>query len=92
MMNEVKFADLCDNLQKMNEEQLRQLSEMAMDRIVERRDRFESLCAGLYSYLDAIFEEFPNAKVYLRKSPTELIDLMDYIVPEETYEICEIGD
>lgn len=92
MMNPVLFADLCDNIQKMNKEQLRELAQRCEERIDERKERFEQLCAGLYNYLEAINEEFPNSHVYLTKSPTEKIDLMDYIIPEETFEICEIGD
>lgn len=92
MMNPVLFADLCDNIQKMNKEQLEELARMATERVEERQERFEQLCAGLYDYLEAINEEFPNSHVYLTKSPTEKIDLMDYIIPENTFECCEIGD
>lgn len=92
MLNEVKFADVCDTLHKMNEAQLTTLAEMAKERIVERRDRFDTLCSGLYGYLEAISREFPNAKVYLRETPEELLDLMDYLIPEGWSEICEIGD
>lgn len=91
-MNEVKYADVCDTLHQMNEAQLTALAEMAKERIIERRDRFDSLCSGLYGYLDAIFREFPNAKVYLCKGPDELLDLMDFLIPEGWSEICEIGD
>jgi hypothetical protein len=67
MMNPVRFADLCDNVQNMNKEQLRTLAQMCEERIDERQERFEHLCSGLYDYLQTIFDEFPNAHVYLCK-------------------------
>ena len=92
MMNEVLFADLCDNLKKMNEAQLKALAEMAEERIVERRDRFEQLCAGFYDYLRSLQEEFLNAKVYLCQKGEPDFDVMDLIIPEKMWEVCEIGD
>lgn len=92
MMNPVKFADLCDNIQKMNKEQLEELARMATERIEERQERFENLCAGFYDYLQAIQDEFPNAHVYLVHGNAEKFDVMDCIIPQKTFEICEIGD
>ena len=92
MMNPVRFADICDNVQNMNKEQLRALAQMCEERIDERQERFEQLCAGLYDYLHIIQEEFPNAHVYLCKNGAPDLDLMDYIIPEKEWEICEIGD
>ena len=82
MLEENKFTYVCNSIHKMNEAQLTELAEMAKERIIERRDRFDTLCSGLYGYLEAIFREFPNAKVYLRKGPDELLDLMDFLIPE----------
>ncbi len=87
MMSEVRFADLMDNLSKMNESQLQALAEAASDRIIERRERFTTLCENLARDLNTLFDEFPNAKV-----PLGGIDLMDHIVPKDFAESCEIGD
>lgn len=92
MMNAVKFADLCDNIKNMNKEQLEELARMATERIDERQERFEHLCSGLYNYLQTIFDEFPNAHVYLCKDGKQDLDLMDFIIPHNTFECCEIGD
>ena len=92
MMNPVRFADLCDNVKNMNKEQLRALAQMCEERIDERQERFEQLCNGMYNYLQTIFDEFPNAHVYLCKNGKPDLDLMDYIIPQNTYECCEIGD
>ena len=92
MMNAVKFADLCDNIKDMNKEQLEELARMATERIEERQERFEQLCAGFYDCLATIQEEFPNAKVYLCKCGGPDVDVMDLIIPEKEWEVCEIGD
>ena len=92
MINSVKFADLCDDLQNMSKAQLQMLAQMCEERINERQERFEFLCAGLYDYLQTILCEFPNAHVYLCKNGKPNLDLMDYIIPQNTYECCEIGD
>ena len=91
MMNPVRFADLCDNVQNMNRDQLRALAQMCEERIDERQERFEHLCSGLYDYLQAIFDEFPNAHVYLCKDVKPDLDLIDFIIPKNTFECCEIG-
>lgn len=92
MMHEVKFADICGNIKSMNKEQLQTLAKMCEERIDERQERFEQLCAGFYDYLHTIQEEFPNAKVYLIHGNAEKFDVMDCIIPEKEWEICEIGD
>ena len=92
MINPVRFADLCDNIQNMNKEQLRTLAQMCEERIDERQERFEQLCNRFYNYLEDIQKEFPNAHVYLCKDGKLDLDLMDYIIPQNTYECCEIGD
>lgn len=70
MMNEVKFADLLDQVQKMDKEQLLTLADACATRIEERQARFDYLCGELEKYLEAIYQEFPNAHIYLTKTPT----------------------
>lgn len=92
MMNEVKFADLLDQVQKMDKQQLLTLADACATRIEERQERFDYLCGELEKYLEAIYQEFPNAHIYLTKTPTQDIDLLDYILPEDFLKICQIGD
>lgn len=92
MMNEVRYADLLDKLGEMSQSQLAGLLTATEDRMTERLDRFQYLCKQLEMYLDTIFKEFPDANVYLVKSPTEQINLLDYIIPQDFLEKWEIGD
>lgn len=92
MMNEVKYADLCDKLSEMSISQLEALAEQAKDAIIGRRDRFEYLCTNLYTYLETLQKEFPNANVYLCEHGEPDVNLMSYIIPQYGVEVCEIGD
>ena len=92
MMNEVKYADLLDKLGEMSQSQLAGLLTATEDRMVERLERFQYLCKQLEMYLDTIFKEFPNANVYLVKSPEETINLLDLIIPQDFLKKWEIGD
>lgn len=92
MMNEVRYADLLDKLGEMSQSQLAGLLTATEDRMVERLDRFQYLCKQLEMYLDTIFKEFPNANVYLVKSPEENINLLDLLIPQDFLKKWEIGD
>ena len=92
MMNDVKYADLLDHLNEMSQAQLANLLTATEDRMTERLDRFHYLCGQVKTYLDVIFQEFPNSKLPLTKTTAGEIDLMDYIVPSNFVEKCEIGD
>ena len=91
-MNEVKYADLLDKLGEMSQSQLAGLLTATEDRMVERLERFQYLCKQLEMYLDTIFKEFPNANVYLVKSPEENVNLLDLIIPQDFLKKWEIGD
>lgn len=92
MMNEVRYADLLDKLGEMSQTQLAGLLTATEDRMTERLDRFQYLCKQLEMYLDTIFKEFPNANVYLVKSPEENINLLDLLIPQDFLKKWEIGD
>ena len=83
MMNEVRYADLLDKLGEMSQSQLAGLLTATEDRMAERLERFQYLCKQLEMYLDTIFKEFPNANVYLVKSPEETVNLLDLIIPQD---------
>ena len=92
MMNEVKYADLLDKLGEMSQSQLAGLLTATEDKMAERLERFQYLCKQLEMYLDTIFKEFPNANVYLVKSPEETVNLLDLIIPQDFLKKWEIGD
>ena len=92
MMNEVKYADLLDKLGEMSQSQLAGLLTATEDRMAERLERFQYLCKQLEVYLDTIFKEFPNANVYLVKSPEETVNLLDLFIPQDFLKKWEIGD
>lgn len=92
MMNDVQYADLLDHLNEMSQSQLAHLLTATEDRMIERLDRFHHLCGQVKTTLDIIFQEFPNSKLPLTKITAGEIDLMDYIVPSDFVEKCEIGD
>lgn len=92
MMNDVRYADLLDKLGEMSQAQLAGLLTATEDRMAERLDRFKYLCKQLEMYLDTIFKEFPNANVYLVKSPEEHINLLDLLIPQDFLKKWEIGD
>ena len=92
MMNVVRYANLLDGLKEMSQSQLAGLLTATEDRMTERLDRFQFLCKQLEMYLDTISREFPNANVYLVKSPEENVNLLDLIVPQDFLKKCEIGD
>jgi hypothetical protein len=92
MMPDVRFADICDKITEMNAQQLRELAQRCEERIDERKQQFEILCNGFYNYQQDIQNEFPNAHVYLCQNGGPDFDVMDLIIPEQTFECCEIGD
>ena len=53
-----------------------------------RQNRFRQLCEQVKDTLEALFEQFPNAKIPL----DENIDLMDYVIPSDFVEKCETRD
>lgn len=92
MMDERKFSDVMDLLEKMNQEQLEELVVAANDQITIRRQRFENLCRELESILNDLQNEFPCSNVCLTIGMNEKVNLMDCIIPMDFVEKCEIGD
>lgn len=92
MMNEVRFADLLDQVQKMDKNQLLTLADACATRIEERQERFDYLCGELEKYLEAIFQEFPNSHIYLTHGNAQPFDILDCILPQNFLQKCEIGD
>ena len=55
------------------------------------KERFNSLVIILENTLRAIDAEFPDAIIPLVVSPTETIDIMDYIIPANFANKCQMG-
>lgn len=92
MMDNEHFTNLLERLGDMSQSQLAQLLTATADTMESRLNRFNHLCAQLEGTLRAIDIEFPNANVYLTKSPTEQVNLLDLIIPQDFVKKCEIGD
>lgn len=92
MMDNEHFANLLERLGDMSQSQLAQVVTTTEDILAGRLNRFNHLCTQLEGALRAIDIEFPNANVYLSKSPTEQVNLMDLLIPQDFVKKCEIGD
>lgn len=92
MMNEVKFADLCDNLSHMSMTQLNDLLEMTKDAMETRKERFQYLCGELFKFLEAIDNEFPNAHLPLIVGDNNEVSILDGIVPHDFVERCRMDE
>ena len=75
---------------KMTVTQLNAIIKEAEEVRDEKLARFDNLCINLREAIAMIDIEFPNANIYLEKSPYERINIMEYIVPQNFLEICEI--
>ena len=58
-----------------------------------RKEKFNSLCKDLYNVLTDLNTNYPKAIVpMLVVTPTEKLDVLDYIVNENYIEECKIND
>jgi hypothetical protein len=58
-----------------------------------REEKFNSLCKDLYNVLIDLNTNYPKAIVpMLVVTPTEKLDVLDYIVNENYIEECKIND
>ena len=55
------------------------------------KERFNNLVVVLEDTLRTITAEFPDATIPLIVSPTENIDIMDYIIPVDFADKCQMG-
>lgn len=78
------------NYNEMTVTQLNAIIKEAEEVRDEKLARFDNLCINLREAIAMIDAEFPNANIYLEKSPTERINIMEYIVPQNFLKMCEI--
>ena len=77
---------------KLSLEELSELSSVIDSTLIEKRQKFQQLVKTLEETLNEIFDNYPNAKVPLVVSPTEEVDIMDLIIPQDFANKCEMGD
>ena len=79
-------------ISKLSLEELSELSNVIDNTLVEKRQKFQQLVMTLEETLNEIFDNYPNAKLPLVVSPTEEVDIMDLIIPQDFANRCEMGD
>ena len=77
---------------KLSLEELSELSNVIDNTLIEKRQKFQQLVKTLEETLNEIFDNYPNAKLPLVVSPTEEVDIMDLIIPQDFANRCEMGD
>ena len=77
---------------KLSLEELSELSSAIDNTLIEKRQKFQQLVITLEETLNEIFDNYPNAKLPLVVSPTEEVDIMDLIIPQDFANRCEMGD
>ena len=77
---------------KLSLGELTELSSVIDNALIEKRQKFQQLVMTLEETLSEIFDNYPNAKLPLVVSPTEEVDIMDLIIPQDFANRCEMGD
>ena len=77
---------------KLSLEELNELSSVINNTLMEKHQKFQQLVTTLEETLNEIFDNYPNAKLPLVVSPTEEVDIMDLIIPQDFANRCEMGD
>ena len=77
---------------KLSLGELTELSSVIDNALIEKRQKFQQLVMTLEETLNELFDNYPNAKLPLVVSPTEEVDIMDLIIPQDFANRCEMGD
>lgn len=77
---------------KLSFGELTELSSVINNTLIEKRQKFQQLVMTLEETLNEIFDNYPNARLPLVVSPTEEVDIMDLIIPQDFANRCEMGD
>ena len=77
---------------KLSLGELTELSSVINNTLMEKHQKFQQLVTTLEETLNEIFDNYPNAKLPLVVSPTEEVDIMDLIIPQDFANRCEMGD
>lgn len=85
------YDEIINQLSNMDSNQLKTLAILSQGTLDRRKNFFDDLVTTLADTLRTINAEFPNAVIPLVVSPTETIDLMDYIIPADFADKCQMG-
>ena len=89
------YNEIINQLSNMDSSQLKELVTLAQETHDRRKNifkYFKYLVDTLEETLRTINAEFPDATIPLVISPTETIDLMDYIIPADFADKCQMGE
>ena len=78
-------------MDKMQLEDIREVLTHAETVVEEKEKRFAELVTQFYEALDALQTEFTQAYIPLQISPDEMIDAMNYMIPQNYHEKANIG-
>ena len=90
MMGE-KVGNVMSEMDQMQLEDVREILAYAQALVDEREKRFAELVVQFYEALDTLQTEFTQASIPLQISPGEMIDAMDYMIPQNYQEKAKIG-
>ena len=91
-MTSEKMKQAYEIVSKLSLGELTELSSVINNTLIEKRQKFQQLVMTLEETLNEIFDNYPNAKLPLVVSPTEEVDIMDLIIPQDFANRCEMGD
>ena len=87
------YDEIISQLPNMGAKQLRELIVLAQGAQDSRQERFRDLVNTLEETLRTIAAEFSQAHIPLIVyGPDEVIDIMDYIIPNDFAKRCKMGD
>lgn len=86
-----ELSTVLSSMDKMQLEDVREVLAHAEALVDEREKRFAELVAQFYEALDTLQTEFTQAYIPLQISPGEMIDAMDYMIPQNYHEKAKIG-
>lgn len=86
-----ELSAVLSSMDKMQLEDVREVLAHAEALVDEREKRFAELVAQFYEALDTLQTEFTQAYIPLQISPGEMIDAMNYMIPQNYQEKAKIG-
>lgn len=92
MLLDKKMEDALHYLKFMSKSQLSEMVNAAQLQIDKRDKEFMELCTTLVEVLFKLHLNYPNSNIYLTKDYDEKINIMDYILPKDFLERCDINE
>jgi hypothetical protein len=92
MVSAKAYDAILAQLSDMDANQLKNLATITQEMLDWRKNHFNDLITTLEDTLRTLQGTFPNAAIPLVVSPTETVDLMDYIIPADFVDRCQMGE